>query len=148
MDDVAEVGENEGDDLLGDGVGVGARGVHHVDAALAGVLRVDRVVARAGADDDLQVGQAVDELGRDDLAADDQGVGVGIGGDNLLDGRLRVLDDRVVAVLREDLRGDSVEFRGYQDFFHASSTGPDMVSYSPSRFRTKTPRDLSGGAGA
>ncbi len=65
--DGAHVGEDEGDDLLGDGIGIGAGGVHDIDAALACVLGVDGVVAGACADDDLEIGECVDCCGINDF---------------------------------------------------------------------------------
>ena len=122
-DDVAVVGEEERDDFLGDGVGVGAGGVHDVNAFLAGVADVDGVVAGAGSDDDAEGGGGVDEGGVDFFAADDEGVGVGVVLEDLGEVATGELDDGIAAVGFEKLLGDGVEGGGDDDFFHGADLG-------------------------
>ena len=44
--DVSAIGEHKGYDLLGDGIGIGPGGVHHVDRSATGVLCIDGVGTR------------------------------------------------------------------------------------------------------
>jgi hypothetical protein len=117
LHDVARVGQHHGDDLFGDAVGVRARRVHHVHAFFAGVFGVDRVKTRAGAHDHLELRQRVDDCGRHLLAAHDQGGGVGVRLDLLVEGRLRVLHHVVSAVRLQDLGGHGVQLGRNQNFF-------------------------------
>lgn len=52
-DDVAHIGEDEGDYFFGDCVGICTWGVHYVYTALAGIFGVDCVITSTGTDDDL-----------------------------------------------------------------------------------------------
>ena len=109
--------QHEGDDLFGHGVGVGAGGVHHVHVALAGVLDVDGVEAGSGPDDELQLGEQIDEFGGDLLAADDHHLGVGVGLEEVGDGRGRIEDARVIT-FGEPVGREFIEFCRDQNFSH------------------------------
>ena len=116
-DELAVGGEDQGDDFFRDRVGVRARGVHDVDAELAGVADVDVVETGASADDELQVLQSVHDLGRDLLAADDDRGGVGVLSCQIGQLHVRVLDHGE-AVFAQDFFNDLVEFGGNEDFSH------------------------------
>ena len=104
--------------VFGHGVGVRAGGVHHVDPELAGVADVDVVEAGSGTDHELQVLQAVHDLGRDLLAADDDRGCVGVFGGQIGQLHVRVLDHGET-VFAQDFFNDLVEFGGNEDFSHA-----------------------------
>ena len=118
-DDMAAGGEHHGDDLFGHGVGIRARRVHHIDVMLARILRVDGVVTRAGADDQLQIRQQVDDLRRDFFAADDQHFGVGVGLDEIRE-RSRSVQHHIVAAIGQHGRCKFIQLGRNQYFTHNS----------------------------
>ena len=67
-------------DQLGHGVRILSGRVHHDDAPLGAGRQIDVVVAGSGPHDDFQVPGRIDHLARDLIAADDQSVGIGHGG--------------------------------------------------------------------
>jgi hypothetical protein len=116
-DHVAVRGQDEGDHLLGHRVGVGPRGVHHVDAAAAGGLGVDALVPRAGPHHQLELAQGIEQGLVHPLAAHDQGRGIGVGGGEFVGRRLGVLHD-LEAMRAEGVRGNAIELGGDQNLAH------------------------------
>ena len=116
-DDVAVHRQHQRHDFFGHGVGVGAGGVHHVDISAAGVFDVDGVVAGAGADDQFQFRQGVDDLRRHGFAADDQHLGVGVSRRLFVQG-FRGIEDDFVALLRQQVGREPVQFGRDQYFSH------------------------------
>jgi len=115
---MARVGQHQGNDLLGHAVGVGAGGVHHVHALRPGVLDVDCVVAGSGANDHLERGRRVDDFRRDFLAPHDEGVQIGILARELENVALGNLHHRVAAMSLQDVLGHGIQRRRNQYLFH------------------------------
>jgi hypothetical protein len=103
------IGEHEGDNLFSHGIGIGAGCIHYVHALLSGILRVNRVVPCAGADDDLELRQRVDDLRCDLVATHDHRVRTGIPLGQPLQILRLLLNHFVVPVGGEDLASDFVE---------------------------------------
>ena len=77
---VARDEDHHAHDQLGHGVRILSGRVHHDDAPLGAGRQIDVVVAGSGPHDDFQVPGRIDHLARDLIAADDQSVGIGHGG--------------------------------------------------------------------
>ena len=71
---------HHGDGQLGHGVGILPGSIHDDDTAGRCGGQIDIIVPGACANDDFEVGGGGDDLGRDLVAADNQGVGIGHGG--------------------------------------------------------------------
>ena len=100
-------GENHRNHLFGNRIGVRPGGVHYVDIVLAGVLDVDGVEAGAGADDQLELRQLIDDLRSDLLAADDQHFRVTVGFDEIGE-RRGCVEHHLIAAFGEKLGGKLV----------------------------------------
>ena len=109
--------QHQRDDFLGDGVGVGAGRVHHVDALAPRVLGVDVVVAGTGAHHHLEARQGVDDRGGDLFTADDQAGRVGVGADQFSERFFGILHN-IEAVVPEDLGSCRVKFGRNEDGGH------------------------------
>lgn len=115
---MARVGQHQRNHLFGDGVGVGARRVHHIHVPRTGMLDVDRVVSRPGANDHLERRQGVDDGRRDLFRTDDHGVGIRMLGSKGCKIRRIVLDDFILPMLAERLASNAIELGRNQYFFH------------------------------
>ena len=94
------------------GVGVLAGGVHHDDAGGRGRGKVHIVIARAGADDDLELRGGGDDLGRHLVGADDDGVDIGHGGDEVALLGIFLQFHDLMAGFRENLHDPFHRLRG------------------------------------
>lgn len=124
-DDVTAIGENQGDDFFGDGIGVGARGVHDIDAAAPGVFSVDIVEACAGADNYAKIGERIDDLCGDFLGADDETMRIGICLSEIEENGFRILHHGVSSMILKKFGGGGVELGWNQNLFHGSSFQAD-----------------------
>ena len=103
----AEYTYEETENEFGNRIGVRPGGVHYVDIVLAGVLDVDGVEAGAGADDQLELRQLIDDLRSDLLAADDQHFRVTVGFDEIGE-RRGCVEHHLIAAFGEKLGGKLV----------------------------------------
>ena len=85
------------------GVGVLPGGVHHDDAGGRGRGKVHIVIARAGADDDLELRGGADHLGRHLVGTDDHRIHVRAGGDQVALLRIFLQFHDLMAGFRENL---------------------------------------------
>lgn len=87
------------------------------------MFEVDIVVTGAGADDDLEAWGGIDHFCGNGFGANDDGVGVGVGGEEAGGVFVFGVEDGVAAVGFEVFTGDGVEGGWDEDFFHGGHFG-------------------------
>ena len=80
---VARHEDHHGERQLGHGVGVLPRGIHHHDTARRGGREIHVVVTRTGTNHDFEVLRRPDDFGRHLVAADNERIDIGHGGQQL-----------------------------------------------------------------
>jgi len=106
--------------FFGHAVGIRAGRVHYIHAVLAGVGRVNRVVAGAGPDHRLEVRGRIQNLRRHFFAAHDQRMQIGVLLGELQNVGFRDLHHLVAAVGFQNFLGYGIQRRRNQHFFHLS----------------------------
>ena len=116
----AVCGKRQGDNLLGNGVGIRPGGVHHVDVAPPGIFRVDVVITGAGADHELELRQLIHHFGRDFFASHNHNLGVGIFLRKIQNRFVRHLNDFKTGI-RQNFGDHFVQFCRNQNFLHKNN---------------------------